>query len=132
MIRSIISILLIFTLTAPFTLKLGLIVHYELNVQNITKTFCVNKDKPKMHCNGKCHLAKQLKKISQDDTQKNPNKPANTNQLPHLELLFCKWENNLNPNFSIFKCKQICAIYYSSSLNKGYSTPLFSPPQFLL
>jgi hypothetical protein len=92
MIRSITSILLIFTLVAPFTLKLGLIVHYELNIQNITKTFCVNKDKPKMHCNGKCHLAKKLKEINQDDTQKNTNQPANTHQLRHLELQFCQWE----------------------------------------
>ena len=26
----------------------------------IIAKYCVNKDKPEMHCNGKCHLMKQL------------------------------------------------------------------------
>ena len=33
----------------------------------ISKTLCENRDKPKMHCNGKCYLAKQLKKEEKKD-----------------------------------------------------------------
>jgi hypothetical protein len=33
-----------------------------LNKVSITQNFCENKGKPKMHCNGKCHLKKQLDK----------------------------------------------------------------------
>ena len=35
--------------------------------ESITKTLCENRDKPKMHCNGKCYLAKQLKKEEKKD-----------------------------------------------------------------
>jgi hypothetical protein len=42
--------------------KLSLLVNYELNKATITKNFCVNKSKPMLHCNGKCHLKKQLEK----------------------------------------------------------------------
>ena len=39
---------------------LGQVAYYELNIDYIVETYCVNKDKPELQCNGKCHLAKQL------------------------------------------------------------------------
>src|SRR5688572_18911022 len=42
-----------------------LVVNYALNRQEITEEFCVNKSKPTIKCNGKCHLAKELKKADQ-------------------------------------------------------------------
>jgi hypothetical protein len=36
--------------------------NYQLNKELITAYFCVNKDKPEMHCDGKCFLSKQLEK----------------------------------------------------------------------
>ncbi len=39
-----------------------LVVNYELNKAQITAQYCVNKAKPMLHCNGQCHLAKQLRK----------------------------------------------------------------------
>lgn len=47
-----------------------IVADYLVNTELITKVFCVNKEKPKMHCNGKCHLAKQLKK---DEEKKSDN-----------------------------------------------------------
>jgi hypothetical protein len=37
-------------------------VHYELNKADIIARYCENKDRPELHCNGQCYLAKQLKK----------------------------------------------------------------------
>ena len=34
---------------------------FYLNQNYIAKNLCVNRDKPMMHCNGKCFLAKKLK-----------------------------------------------------------------------
>ena len=56
-------------------IKGALFVNYLVNQAEITKQFCENKDKPKMNCNGKCHLAKQFAKQekqekSTSDTQK--------------------------------------------------------------
>jgi hypothetical protein len=39
-----------------------IVINYELNKVSITQKFCENKAKPTMHCNGKCHLKKQLDK----------------------------------------------------------------------
>ena len=35
---------------------------YQLNKVRITERYCVNKARPQLHCNGKCHLAQQLRK----------------------------------------------------------------------
>lgn len=37
-------------------------VHYELNKADIIALYCENKDRPELHCNGQCYLAKQLQK----------------------------------------------------------------------
>ncbi len=42
--------------------KLIILADYEINKEYISKNLCENKEKPKSTCNGKCHLAKELKK----------------------------------------------------------------------
>jgi hypothetical protein len=49
-------------------IKGALFVDYLINQVEITKQFCENKAKPKLNCNGKCHLAKQFAK--QDKQEK--------------------------------------------------------------
>jgi hypothetical protein len=40
---------------------------YAINYDYISKVLCINKDKPELKCNGKCHLMKELAKASEDD-----------------------------------------------------------------
>ena len=42
---------------------------YQVNYEYISKVLCVNKDKPKLECNGKCHLKKELKKQTESDSE---------------------------------------------------------------
>lgn len=44
-----------------------LVVSYELNKADITARYCVNKARPQLHCDGKCHLARQLRKTDGAD-----------------------------------------------------------------
>ena len=44
-----------------------LVVNYALNKAQITAQYCVNKSKPMLHCNGQCHLARQLRKAEGTD-----------------------------------------------------------------
>lgn len=46
-----------------------LVLDYQVHKERITELFCVNKDKPTLHCNGKCHLAKQLRKSSDSESK---------------------------------------------------------------
>lgn len=40
---------------------------FEMNQNYIAKELCVNKDKPQMHCNGKCYLMKKLKQAEEKE-----------------------------------------------------------------
>ncbi|WP_179351970.1 hypothetical protein [Winogradskyella vidalii] len=46
------------------------IMHFKLNQKAITEQFCVNKDQPELHCNGKCHLSKELQETEPSDSEK--------------------------------------------------------------
>jgi hypothetical protein len=54
---------------------------YEINKKTITAAFCENKMKPAMHCNGKCHLKKELQK-----QEKSEKKNTNLNKENRVEL----------------------------------------------
>lgn len=42
-------------------------IEYIINQDYITEFLCINKDKPQLQCNGKCHLAKQIEKQQEKD-----------------------------------------------------------------
>lgn len=42
-------------------------VEYFLNKEYIVEFLCINKDKPELKCDGKCHLAKQIKKQQENE-----------------------------------------------------------------
>ncbi len=56
------SVLIIKAMIAP-----SIFVNYELRKDFIISNFCVNKDRPELHCDGQCYLAKQLKAAEQQD-----------------------------------------------------------------
>ena len=62
-----VSILLIMLVIAQCSIKLGIVAYYQINKGFITANFCINKAKPKLQCNGKCYLAKKLKKAQENE-----------------------------------------------------------------
>jgi len=72
------SYILFFALAIRPIYNVGYIAYFELNVDYIIKTYCVNKEKPELKCNGKCHLATQLSTSIADTS----------NEAPYLNTLF--------------------------------------------
>ena len=69
-----ILVALLFVFTLNF--KSILTFHYFVNQAEITELFCVNKEKPKLECNGKCHLAKELVKVDVEKSENPFSQPA--------------------------------------------------------
>jgi len=61
------------------------VIEYAVNYNYISKVLCVNKNKPKMHCNGKCHLMKELAKESESEKPLSSDKK---NISQELDILF--------------------------------------------
>ncbi len=64
-----ISILLLFSLLSANCASLMVFLGFEANQNYIAKELCENRNKPELHCNGKCYLMKKLKQ-AQDKEQK--------------------------------------------------------------
>ena len=45
------------------------VLEYIFNYDYIVAELCENKAKPELHCNGKCHLMKELAKASESEKQ---------------------------------------------------------------
>ncbi|MFN6085547.1 MAG: hypothetical protein ACK476_11555, partial [Fluviicola sp.] len=70
-------------------------VDFIVNQQEITAKLCENKAKPKLHCNGKCHLKKQLAKI--DNSEKKEDKKQNSNPSFKVEdVFYSSLENSIS------------------------------------
>lgn len=46
-----------------------MVVDYQVNKARVIELFCINKARPQLHCNGKCHLAKQLRKAADAESK---------------------------------------------------------------
>ncbi|MBV8324751.1 hypothetical protein [Chryseobacterium sp.] len=58
------------------------VVEYAVNYDYIVSTLCVNKNKPEIHCNGKCYLSKELAKANDSETSPfNKTKPSGQKML---------------------------------------------------
>jgi hypothetical protein len=61
------------------------LVEYSINYEYVSKVLCVNKAKPAMHCNGKCHLMKELAKVSENEKPTSSDKKGS---IQESEILF--------------------------------------------
>ncbi|TBX21694.1 hypothetical protein [Jiulongibacter sediminis] len=47
-----------------------LYLKYEFRKEFIIEKYCVNKDKPALHCDGKCYLAQKIKESQEKESEK--------------------------------------------------------------
>lgn len=117
-VKQVVTIALIIGIFTQSIGKLVLLSNYLLNRESITFNYCENKSKPKLNCNGKCHLTKQFKEQEkQENSSKSSIKSVD-------EVQFCsEYDNPILPRF----------IYISSSKNWIYlngETNIASPSVF--
>ncbi|AWH86963.1 hypothetical protein HYN59_08640 [Flavobacterium album] len=103
------------------------VLDYIINYDYIATTLCENKAKPEMHCNGKCHLAKELAKAAENE------KPLSEKKSGHIETEVLFFEAiatfQLSPQFNVSKTAN------STEYRNGYShldaAFVFRPPVFI-
>jgi hypothetical protein len=60
-------------------------IHFYLNQQEITEMECENKNRPEMHCSGKCFLAKKLKLADEQLQNKKDKQSHSLQKIKSLE-----------------------------------------------
>lgn len=106
--------------------KLGVILAFKLNQDYIATALCENKDKPEMHCNGRCVLAKKLKQAEQNEEKQRLEIQKKANVLFFYKMSRLEFSESLidttRPNFNAF---------YLSFKTAVFINDIFKPPRNL-
>lgn len=105
--------------------KLLVLAWYQVNKTYIAQKLCENRNKPKMHCNGKCQLRKKMQQLDQESPS-NSSVPVKIDKIAILEFLLPENQATLNNPFSILK-KPI--IFYDKQYTFSFSNYLLKPPR---
>lgn len=120
------SILIAFLFVYAINFKSVLTINYLCNQSAIAEAFCVNKEKPQLQCNGKCHLAKQLEQVIDNDQDVPFTPQQNSIHLEINPLLTTTDVEPVNPERVFFQPKDLDS---QDKLCMGFTSILSPPPK---
>jgi hypothetical protein len=102
-------------------------VWFYNNQVELAAKYCVNKKKPMLHCDGKCYLAKQLKKLEQEEKKNQP-----VPKMP-LKLKENVWDSNSQvitsfQKVEILSSEKSTVFFYQIRELISFSSSTFHPP----
>ena len=101
--------------------KLIVVLDFQLNKNYIASALCVNRDKPRNCCHGKCFLKKQLQK---EDDQGKSGIPVSKDKSD--VSLYC--EHVMPDNFNSQPAREKFCGYYLVKKYSTVSSRIFHPP----
>lgn len=96
---------------------------YQFNKSYITSVLCTNKDKPHLHCQGKCFLDIKLKELEKKNKQEQNHLKNSVETVAPIQAIF-------NFELSLVKIKTPNPFYLQQKA-VGVSSPIYHPPQFI-
>ena len=103
----------------------GYVAYFQLNIDYIIDTYCVNKEKPQLACNGKCHLAKQLQVPTSTD---NANSDAISSLAESFFPVFYSEYQYAQDNNALLQLKKENALVYNQRYSFNFESFHFKPP----
>lgn len=125
-----IAILMLLALSFRPVFYLGQVTYYELNIDYIVQNYCVNKDKPKLQCNGKCHLAKQLQLTTAENS--NLQDQAIVSAFEGFLPVFQASQTQLEFNSPFYSDSHKVVIDYNNNYRFLFSGSSFKPPSIIV
>lgn len=124
--KRILSILLaLVILLQPFS-KVWIVCSFKANQDYIAKVMCINRDKPELHCNGKCVLMQRIqaeeRKQEKDRSQKG---------LEQKEMLYCSMHaDGPLERPAVWGRQPKKTFYYPRPFTTSFVRGIFHPPDF--
>jgi len=101
------------------------VLDYVVNYNYISKVLCVNKDKPMMHCNGKCHLMKEMAKEADSEKPISSDKKITQQES---EILFFQEIKDFNFSNNCSFNKEKISDTYNNIYFWLHDLSIFHPP----
>lgn len=123
--RQLLLYVLLVAVLLPGTSPWGTIAYFHANRAYIARVLCENRDKPELHCDGQCYLAKKLK--AQQDRQDK----ETTERVQHLPALQWFCQSNVAFQFAPGGVATLAGrvFIYRFSRYAAPRTGLFRPPR---
>lgn len=102
---------------------------YMVNYEYISKELCINKEKPELKCNGKCHLMKELAKASEDEKPISSDKKDNSKH--ESEVLFYQELQPVIVSQIYFHTNSLVGNNYFNHYSHLNDCSVFHPPTFI-
>ncbi|MFN8431548.1 MAG: hypothetical protein U0V04_16330 [Spirosomataceae bacterium] len=125
--KKILSITLLIALAIKLLMAPAIFLDYQLRKDFIVRNYCINKNRPEMNCDGKCYLAKQIKKA-----QENDEKQATDSFITKLLMTESEIKTySFSDFFSLksFISKQILHFCYLESISSNFVISFLKPPR---
>jgi hypothetical protein len=121
----IVSSFLLLVLGAYLIIPVIPVIDYLINKEYVAKNLCVNKDKPKSCCKGKCHMVKQLQKTNKS-TDNDPKNTSSRFQLKELNEFIVSRTCSYTPKITS------CTYFLSNIVTSDQlaCSAIFVPPKF--
>ena len=101
------------------------VLEYAVNYNYIVTELCENKETPELQCNGKCHLAEELAKASENDTTESNEKKVVTQ---HYEVVYFQEIKSLHFDFVEANFTPKVENTYANNYNHLANKATFHPP----
>lgn len=103
------------------------VIDYVVNYDYVATVLCVNKAKPQMHCNGKCHLMKEMAKESESEKPISSDKKSGVSEN---ETLFFELIQPFETIQDSYPTTTKMNVSYSNLYYYLNSITVFHPPTF--
>jgi hypothetical protein len=121
MIRQLVAIVLLVCSVSVSLSNFVMLTIFSYNQNTLAKEFCVNKNKPQLHCNGKCYLLKKLKQAQEKEQQQDQKLQKILLQEAVIMLPF---------KFNPYRVEEgIQLVLHSAGKPVTYAYSVFHPPQ---
>ena len=129
--RYITSILLLGLILIQIGFRPVVVLNWKLNQDFITEKYCENKNRPVMHCDGKCYLAKQFRKLDFEEQKERSQNQLPEQRMKQLEIPFIHPAIDLAWKFEFQTSSDQEEKYLSQEIfySFNYLENCFHPPQ---
>ena len=100
---------------------------FQLNQDYIAKNLCVNRNRPEMHCNGRCYLMSKLKQVTEKEK-----KQAARDNLNRMEISFLQRPQKIAFNPPVTASVVTSFPPYHYTYYSRYISTVFRPPKLLV
>ncbi len=115
------------TLFLSVIVQNAIFIHYTIDVADYTEKYCENKSEPILKCNGKCHLAKELKAVVVDKV-----KNESREEITSIAVLIFSFfqQNNYRLSFTL-EPKLLAVLELNQNITQTFLDLPFKPPCFV-